>query len=361
VRRTVRHLADGREIIYFDERSDAPERVAEDTRDLPPVAAASEIRLDPLTREWVGMAAHRQTRTYKPPADLCPLCPTVPGKPSEIPEPGYDVAVFENRFPSFSQGVIGEASTVDGMGVVPVAPGIGRCEVVCFTSDHKGSFAALGSARVRTVVDAWADRTTALSEIDGIEQVFPFENRGEEIGVTLHHPHGQIYGYPFVTPRTERMIAVARDYAAEHGRPVMGDVLDAELKAGTRVIATGEHWTAFVPPAARWPVHVQVVPHRQVPDIPALTDAERDDFAEVYLRVLRSGEALFGRPLPYIAAWHQAPVRRDRDACWLHLELFSVLRAQDKLKYLAGSESGMAVWVNDATPEKIAGRLRVAR
>ncbi|MCU1679917.1 MAG: galT [Amycolatopsis sp.] len=360
MRRTVRHLADGREIIYFDSLPDAPERTAEDTRDLPPVAATSEIRRDPLTGEWVGMAAHRQTRTYKPPADLCPLCPSKPGKPSEIPEADYEVVVFENRFPSFSQGVVGEKSTVDEMGLVPTAPGRGRCEVVCFTSNHDGSFAKLTPAQVRSVVDAWADRTAFLSTVDGVEQVFPFENRGEEIGVTLSHPHGQIYGYPFVTPRTERMIDVARAYQAEHGRPVMGDVLAAERKSGIRVIAESEHWTAFVPPAARWPVQVQVVPHRQVADIPSLTDDERDDFAGVYLDVLRRCDALYDRPLPYIAGWHQAPVHRDRDLGWLHLELFSVLRAKDKLKYLAGSESGMAVWINDATPEQIAERLRAA-
>jgi UDPglucose--hexose-1-phosphate uridylyltransferase len=360
VRRTLRHLADGREILYFDSAPDTPERVAEDTRDLEPAAARSEIRLDPLTGEWVAMAAHRQARTYKPPADLCPLCPTKPGKPTEVPEADYDVVVFENRFPSFATWITGERSTVDGMGLVPVAPGRGRCEVVCFTSDHDGSFAGLDPRQVRTVVDVWADRTAALSAVDGVEQVFPFENRGEEIGVTLTHPHGQIYGYPFVTPKTERMLEVARAYVAEHGRPPLGDVLAAECTAGTRVVATGEHWTAFVPPAARWPVHVQVVPHRQVPDIPSLSDDERDDFAEVYLQVLRRCDALYARPLPYVAGWHQAPVHRDRELGWLHLELFSILRARDRLKYLAGSESGMGVWINDSTPEQIAERLRAA-
>ncbi|MTD57319.1 galactose-1-phosphate uridylyltransferase [Amycolatopsis pithecellobii] len=357
--RTVRQLADGREIIYYDE---APhERRATDTRDLPSVAASSEIRRDPLSGEWVAMAAHRQTRTYKPPADLCPLCPTKPGKPSEIPESDYDVVVFENRFPSFSQHVTGESGSVDGMGLVPTAPGRGRCDVVCFTSDHNGSFATLGPRRVRTVVDAWADRTESMSTLEGVAQVFPFENRGEEIGVTLSHPHGQIYAYPFVTPKTQRMLDVARAYRAEHGRPVLGDVLDAERKSGARVIVDSTHWTAFVPPAARWPVQVLLVPRRQVPDIPALSGAERDDFAEVYLEVLRRCDALYDRPLPYIAAWNQAPVQIDRELGWLHLELFSILRAKDKLKYLAGSESGMAVWINDATPEQIADRLRAVR
>ncbi|MEU3274808.1 galactose-1-phosphate uridylyltransferase [Saccharomonospora sp. NPDC006951] len=360
MKKTVRHLADGREIIYFDDSENPPPRDAADTRDLPAVAADSQIRRDPLTGEWVALAAHRQTRTYKPPADLCPLCPSKPGKPSEIPESDYDVVVFENRFPSFAQSVTGDKGTLDGQGLVPIAPGKGRCEVVCFTSDHDRSFGELSQERVRTVLDVWADRTAELSTVDGVEQVFPFENRGEEIGVTLHHPHGQIYGYPFVTPRTERMLAAAADYHAAHGRHVLGDVLAAERETGTRVIADGEHWTAFVPPAARWPVQVLVVPHRQVPDLTGLTEAERADFAEVYLKVLRCCDALYERPLPYVAAWHQAPVRRGREFSWLHLELFSVLRSKDKLKYLAGSESGMAVWVNDATPEQIAERLRAA-
>jgi UDPglucose--hexose-1-phosphate uridylyltransferase len=358
LRRTARTLADGREIIYFDDTQDAPERTATDTRDLPPQAPHSEIRRDPLTNEWVAMAAHRQTRTYLPPADLCPLCPSSPGRPTEIPESCYDVVVFENRFPSFARQVPDTPPNVEGMPMVPVAPGRGRTEVVCFTQDHDSSFANLSSSRVRTVVDVWADRTVSLGEMATVAQVFPFENRGEEIGVTLRHPHGQIYGYPFVTPRTERMLAVARDYLSVHGTPVLGDVLAAERATGRRVIATGEHWTAFVPAAARWPVEVHLVPHRQVPDLPALTSAERDDFAELYLRVLHMLDSLYGKPLPYIAAWHQAPVRVDRDLAWLHLEVFSIKRTEDKLKYLAGSESGMAVWINDVTPEQVADRLR---
>ncbi|ALG06446.1 galactose-1-phosphate uridylyltransferase [Kibdelosporangium phytohabitans] len=361
MRRTTARLADGREIVYFDDTPDAPDRTATDTRDLPPFQPVSEIRRDPLTDEWVAMAAHRQTRTYKPPVETCPLCPSLPGRPTEIPEASYDVVVFENRFPSFSHMGNGSAqSTVEGTDLVPRAPGNGRCEVVCFTSDHTSSFGELSVPRIRTVVDVWADRTEAMSALPYVAQVFPFENRGEEIGVTLSHPHGQIYGYPFITPRTERMLEVASSHLDKHGRPVMADVLAAERAAGTRVIETSEHWTAFVPAAARWPVEVHVVPHRQVPDLPALTGAERDDFASLYARVLKHLDSLYDRPLPYIAAWHQAPVREGRDLAWLHLEVFSVLRTKDKLKYLAGSESGMAVWINDATPEAVAERLRNA-
>ncbi|SHG57784.1 galactose-1-phosphate uridylyltransferase [Streptoalloteichus hindustanus] len=359
MRRTARRLADGREIVYFDDDPQAPPRDAVDTRDLPAQRPRSEIRLDPLTGEWVAMAAHRQTRTYKPPADLCPLCPSTPGRPTEIPEPDYEVAVFENRFPSFAQGVPEPGDPVLG-DLAPRRAAVGRCEVVCFTSDHDSAFVELSPRRARTVVDAWADRTAALGRLPGVEQVFCFENRGEEIGVTLHHPHGQIYAYPFVTPRTERMLRVAAEHHERTGRHILGDVLAAERAHGERVVATSDHWTAYVPAAARWPVEVHLVPHRQAPDLPALTDAERDDLAELHLAVLRRLDGLYARPLPYIAAWHQAPVRTGRELSWLHLQVFSVLRTADKLKYLAGSESGMGVWINDVTPEQIAERLRAA-
>jgi UDPglucose--hexose-1-phosphate uridylyltransferase len=360
VRRTVRRLADGREIIYFDADPCAPPRTAVDHRDLPAQVPASELRRDPLTGEWVVLAAHRQARTYKPPADLCPLCPTVQGRPSEIPEPSYDVVVFENRFPSLAQEIPIDPSTVDA-GLVRSCPAIGRCEVVCFTSDHSASFGELSPRQARTVLDAWADRTEELARLPGVQQVFCFENRGEEIGVTLHHPHGQIYAYSFVPPRTERKLRIAEKYLAEHGRHVLGDVLAAERAEGLRVVVDSPHWTAFVPAAARWPVEVQLAPRRRVPNIPALTPEERDDFAVTYLEVLRRLDRLYRKPLPYVAAWHQAPVHADEELSWLHLEVFSVRRSVDKLKYLAGSESGMAVWINDVTPEQIAQRLQEAQ
>jgi UDPglucose--hexose-1-phosphate uridylyltransferase len=360
VKRTVTHLADGRELIYFDERDDAS-RDAVDQRELPPPPAASEMRHDPILDEWVAIAAHRQSRTFHPPSDECPLCPSTPDWQSEIPAGEYDVVVFENRFPSFSHRVGPERGDLLP-GLVPTRPGAGRCEVVCFTSDHNASFASLSQARVRTVLEAWADRTADLSTRDDVEQVFCFENRGTEIGVTLPHPHGQIYAYPFVTPRTRRMLASAREYRAGHGDGnLFADVLAAERADGSRVVAQNPHWTAFVPAVARWPFEVHLYPHRRVADIPALTSAERDTFAPIYLEVLRRLDGMFGLAMPYISAWHQAPVRVDRDLAYLHLQLFSTRRAPGKLKYLAGSESGMGVFVNDVRPEQAAQMLREVR
>jgi UDPglucose--hexose-1-phosphate uridylyltransferase len=211
---------------------------------------------------------------------------------------------------------------------------------------------------VRRVVDVWADRTAALSSLPGIEQVYPFENRGVEIGVTLTHPHGQIYAFPFVTPRTERMLAGARRHRDEHGDNLFAELLAEERRLGERVIANNETWTAFVPATARWPIEIHLYPHRRIEDLAGLTDSERDDFSSLYLDILKRLDGLYETPLPYIAAWHQAPVQRDRDLAYLHLELFSVRRTANKLKYLAGTESGMAVWINDSTPEQIAALVR---
>ncbi|NED99570.1 galactose-1-phosphate uridylyltransferase [Phytoactinopolyspora halotolerans] len=359
MKRTSARLADGREIIYFDLDDDAVRRL-DDPRELPPVSTASQIRHDPLLDEWVAMASHRQTRTFLPPADLCPLCPSRDGKQTEVPSADYDVVVFENRFPSLSMGAVdpGGAAHVPGTPVGVSRAGLGRCEVVCFSSEHQASFRTLAPERARLVVDAWADRTAELSALPGVAQVFCFENRGEEIGVTLSHPHGQIYAYPYVTPRTAQMLRTARRYRDEHdGANLFADVLAAERSA-ERVVVASTHWTAFVPAAARWPVEVQLFPHRQVPDIASLTDDERDDFVTVYLDVLRRFDALYDAPLPYIAAWQQAPVHADRDVAYLHLQLFSIKRAADKLKYLAGSESAMGAFITDVLPEDVAERLR---
>ncbi|MFF1378540.1 galactose-1-phosphate uridylyltransferase [Streptomyces sp. NPDC058308] len=348
MKKTSTRLADGRELIYYDERDDAV-RDAVDRRPLGPVSTTSQIRRDRLLGDSVAIASHRQGRTYHPPADECPLCPSAEGRRSEIPDSSYDVVVFENRFPSLA----GDA---------------GRCEVVCFTSDHDASFADLTPEQAGLVLEAWTDRTAELSQLDSVEQVFCFENRGAEIGVTLGHPHGQIYAYPFVTPRTDLMLRSLAAFKETTGGRNLFDDLVAEESAGERVVLAGEHWVAFVPYAAHWPYEVHLYPRRRVPDLLALDEAARTEFPRIYLELLRRFDRIFGEgetSTPYIAAWHQAPFGTleghdgiNRDDFALHLELFTIRRTSGKLKFLAGSESGMSVFINDVPPEAAAQRLR---
>jgi UDPglucose--hexose-1-phosphate uridylyltransferase len=367
VKRATR-LADGRELIYYDDPGTTlgPER-AVDARELAPRPETATMRRDVLTGDWVSIAAARQNRAFLPPAHLDPLAPQTPTNPSEIPS-SYDVAVFENKSPSFGPALAiarGDAPAgVDAPRDLDdlVAPGlgrtrtsVGRCEVVCFSPEHAGSFGSLTATRARTVIEAWADRTAALSALPGVEQVFPFENRGEAIGVTLPHPHGQIYAYPYITPRTTSLLA-----SIDREGPDLFERILAFERAGERVILEGEHWTAFVPFAARWPIEIHLLPHRHVADFAETTDAERDELAPLYLRLLRGVDALYDSATPYIAAWHQAPVHRGRDTARLHLQLTSPRRAADKLKFLAGSEAAMGAWIGDIPPETAAARLREA-
>ncbi|WP_457028683.1 galactose-1-phosphate uridylyltransferase [Kitasatospora sp. P5_F3] len=357
MQKTTTKLADGRELIYFDAEETA-DRAFTDLRPLEATAALSEVRRDPVTGDHVTVAAHRQGRIYHPPADECPLCPSRDGRLSEIPAPEYEVVVFENRFPSLALGAAAEVEP-DATPLRELTPGVGRCEVVCFTADHQASFADLSEPQARLVLDAWTDRTAELSLLPGVEQVYCFENRGAEIGVTLAHSHGQIYAFPFVTPRTVRMLARADEHRAATGRNLSEDLLAAELADPVRVVLRGEHWTAFVPFAARWPYEVHLYPNRRVADLTGLTEPERTEFPGIYLELLRRFDRLFdgSAPTPYIAAWHQAPARHRTELA-LHLELFTIRRTVGKLKFLAGVESGMDAFINDVSPESAAHRLR---
>lgn len=349
VKKTSTRLADGRELIYYDSRDDAV-RDAVDRRPLDPTVTTSEVRRDPLLGDSVAIASHRQGRTYHPPANECPLCPSEGDRLSEIPDSSYDVVVFENRFPS-------------------LAGDSGRCEVVCFTSDHDSSFADLTEEQAGLVLEAWTDRTAELSHLPAVEQVFCFENRGAEIGVTLGHPHGQIYAYPFTTPRTALMLrSLAAHKEATGGENLFDEVVARELADGSRVVLSSDHWVAFVPYAAHWPYEVHLYPRRRVPDLLGLDEGARTEFPKVYLELLRRFDRIFGEgepATPYISGWHQAPFGAleefegvNRDDFALHLELFTIRRTSGKLKFLAGSESGMSVFINDIQPESAARRLR---
>jgi len=352
-------LSDGRELIYFDDSgSKLPAERKADRREVAPRPAVAQMRLDSLTGDWISVAAARHNRAFLPPAHLCPLCPTTEANLSEIPDV-FDVAVFENKSPSFGPNL----AEVDdeNYGVIPnltlgsTLDSIGRCEVVVFSSEHLGSLADQSVPRVRTIIDAWADRTEELSKLPGIRQVFPFENRGQEIGVTLHHPHGQIYSYPYVTPRTQKLLASIKAY----GPNLFADTLAFE-QAGDRVLIKGQHFTAYVPFAGRWPIEIHLLPHRHVQNLAQLDSEERDELASIYSRLLKALDTVYETPTPYISAWHQAPLVAGGENVRLQLQITSPRRAADKLKYLAGSESAMGAFIADFPPETTAEMLRGA-
>ena len=300
----------------------------------------SELRFNELRGELVDYAVHRQERTFLPSRDHCPLCPTRPGGPqTEIPFPSFEIAVFDNRFPAFE-------------------PPLGAAEVVLYTDDHDASFSTLPAERAEALMWVWRHRYQELGAREDVEYVFIFENRGVEVGVTLHHPHGQIYGYPFVPPVPE--LEIAADERLGGCAPCA--LIERELADGERIVDQGEAVIAYVPFAARWPyeVHVAMRAHRV-----SLLDCDAGELRQLAatLQVVTRGyDALFDRPFPYVMAVHQAPTGpepADR-AGHLHIEFYPPLRSAEKLKYMAGSEQGAGTFISDILPEASAGELRKA-
>lgn len=316
----------------------------------------SELRYHPFLKTWVITATHRQDRTFHPPADYCPLCPTKPdGFPTEVPVPEYDIAVFDNKFPSLSLSPPEPA--LAGSGLFPVRPADGKCEVVCYASDHNATFATLPLSQIRKLVRVWRERYIELASLPEVEYVFIFENKGKEIGVTLSHPHGQIYAYPFIPATLQTELDAERDHFMKTGHSLFHDWL-AEERNGPRIIAENESFLAVVPIFARYPYEVWVVPQEHRRSLAELTPHELDQFAEMLQFVTQKYDRLFGFSMPYIMAMHQEPAIRGYEFNRLHVEFYPPFRTAEKLKYLAGSESGAGAWINDTLPEETAVRLR---
>jgi len=320
----------------------------------------NQLRWDPTLEEWVAYATHRQDRTFLPPAEYCPLCPTKPGGfPTEVPRESYEIAVFENRFPSFTPDA--PEPEEKGSALTPTAPGRGVCEVVLYSDEHDATLAGMSEGRIRNLVEVWADRYEELGSLDFVEYVFIFENKGEAIGVTLHHPHGQIYAYPFIPPRPARELHAAREYSSGD-RCLHCDLLSQENEDGRRIVARGEHFSAFVPFYAHFPYEAHVYARRCAPSIADLNGEERGDLAHLLKRLLVGYDRLFGFSLPYMMVMHQAPTDGDdyRGVAHFHIEFYPPNRTADKLKYLASSETGAGAFIADALPEQTARTLREA-
>jgi UDPglucose--hexose-1-phosphate uridylyltransferase len=318
----------------------------------------SERRWNPVLGEWVTTATHRQDRTFLPPRDFCPLDPTLPGKPpTEIDRDDFEIVVFENRFPSFR--LVPPPPAVEGTPLTPVQPAVGVCEVIVYTPRHDATLTTAGLDTIRRLVAVWAHRTLELGALPDVDYVFVFENKGEAIGVTLHHPHGQIYGYPEIPPLLQREVAAARGHVTEHGRCLWCDLIAQELADRRRIVMQTETWMAAVPFAARWPYEVHLTPRRHFGWLHELTDEEGESLARILEALLLKYDALFGFSLPYIMAIHQRPTDGgDHDGYHLHFEFLPPNRTADKLKYLAGSETAAGAFVNDTLPEETAARLR---
>ncbi len=322
----------------------------------------SELRWNPILEEWVITATHRQDRTFFPPADYNPLAPTkLGGFPTEIPACEYEIVVFENKFPSLRAEA--PQAAVKGTKLLPAAPAQGICEVVCYTSQSDSELALLPVDKIEELVHVWADRFEALSSREFVKYIFIFENKGREIGVTLTHPHGQIYAYPFIPPTAERELRACHTHFQKTGQDLIGDVLAEELNDGRRIVSENSDFVSLIPYFARYPYEVHIMPRKLRQAITDFNDDEKRSLAEMLKTVMLKYNNLWGRSMPYIMAMHQRPSQtKEEDFGYyrFHIEFYPPYRTPDKLKYLAGSEAGEGAFINDTLAEESARMMREA-
>lgn len=323
-----------------------------------------ERRWHPIREEWVTITSHRNARPWSgseatakevprvehdPDCYLCPRNTRVSGETN----PDYQsVFVFDNDHPSYQT----PAARVEepGHSFFKAAPADGVCRVVCFSPTHDGALAASGFERTREVVELWADQTADLVGREDVHSILLFENRGEVVGVSNHHPHGQIYAPGFVIDGIRREAEVFEGSA----EPLMLSLLAAEQADGRRMVAEEPTASAFVPYFARFPYEVYIVPHAQHRFLFEMSASERDDLASVLSQVLARYDNLWQRPFPYMLLVHQSPCDKDYPSYHCHIQIHPPMRQPGLQKFLASVETGGGHFLNDGSPEDKAAELR---
>ena len=311
----------------------------------------SELRWDPLRGEWIVTATHRMRRPQMP-EDWCPFCPGS----GRVPD-AYDVYLYRNDFPSFD-------TPPPPMSVLPndiwrSQPSWGACDVVLYHPDHNRDFLDIDMDHLVKLAELWRNRYLELFQSKKVKYVLIFENHGEEIGVTIPHPHGQIYAFPLVPPLPATEMRRARSHKRRTGRCLHCHLLNEETRDGRRIVFDDGEWLAFVPFAARWPYEVHLYPKRCVGHLGDLSLPELRSMVAAIRRVLLTYQNYYERRFPYMMLFHQAPVTgRVGKGTHLHIEFCPIRRSRDKLKYRAGCETGAGLFINDSYPEEKAAELR---
>lgn len=314
----------------------------------------AELRWHPLTKDWVMIASSRQNRPQMP-KDWCPFCPGSGKVPDE-----FEVYKYDNDFPALSQN----PPTPDDVAndFFKTAECYGKCEVILYSSGHTVTIPELTDSHVTKLVNLWCERFEAMQADEKIKYCFIFENRGDVVGVTMPHPHGQIYGYPFVPKKIELETASAKEYYETMGKCIFCDMLDNEKADGRRIIFQNEHFTVFLPFFTEYPYGVYIISNRHVNYITELTQTEKEALAVTIKHTVGMLDSLFDYHFPYMMCMHNAPVNSgdfSKDFHF-HIEFFPPMRSADKIKFNASSETGAWAHCNPTCPEETSKELRAA-
>lgn len=314
----------------------------------------AELRWHPLINDWVMIASHRQARPQMP-KDWCPFCPGS----GKVPE-HYTVYKYDNDFPALSQNPPQPDDVATDF--FKVRPAYGKCEVILYSPGHTITLPQLPVEHITELVDLWVERFTELKKDENIKYVFIFENRGDVVGVTMPHPHGQIYGYSVIPKKLELEVDSAKKYYDEKGHCLFCDMLKAEKDFQKRVIFSNEYFTVFLPFFTEYPYGVYVMSNQHISSIDQLDKEGRASLAQTLKETAGMLDSLFGYPFPYMMCMHNAPVNSgDMDSFYhFHIEFFPPMRSADKQKFNASSETGAWAHCNPTCPEEKAEELRAA-
>lgn len=314
----------------------------------------AELRYHPLIKDWVMIASNRQGRPQMP-KDYCPFCPGS----GKVPD-HYDVLKYDNDFPALSQNPPKPDNVANEF--FKTREAYGKCEVILYSPNHTVTLPELPTEHIVKLVDLWCERFREISADERIKYVFIFENRGEAVGVTMPHPHGQIYGYSVVPKKLQLELESSKEYFEEKGKCLFCEMEEQERAFGERVIFETEHFMVFLPFFSEYPYGVYVISKRHVGNIMQFTPEERVDLAETLRLTSGMLDSLFGYKFPYMMCMHNAPVNGEdtSDYYHFHIEFFPPMRSAEKMKFNASSETGAWAHCNPTAPEEKAQELREA-
>lgn len=313
----------------------------------------AELRYDPLTNDWIMIASHRQNRPQMP-KDWCPFCPGSGKVPDD-----FDVLEYDNDFPALSQNPPVPDDVAAGL--YKTAPCHGKCEVILYSKEHTVTLPELPLPHVRKLVDLWCERHNIISADEKIKYVFIFENRGDVVGVTMPHPHGQIYGYPFIPKKLELECASMKKHKKETGKCLICDMMETEISEKKRIIFENEDFVVFIPFFSAYPYGLYIVSKAHKQYITEFTEREKDNLAAAIKNAAGTLDSLFDYTFPYMMCMHQAPVNSgDVSDFHFHIEFYPPMRSRDKQKFNASSETGAWAHCNPTCPEEKAEELRAA-
>ncbi|MHA1144751.1 MAG: galactose-1-phosphate uridylyltransferase [Candidatus Helarchaeota archaeon] len=313
----------------------------------------SQLRWNPFLKEWVIINPRRMKRPNLPEKQSCPFCV---GSPEIKIKGEWKVLVLPNKFPALG---IPDSNVSITDPLLKIKPGIGQCEVIIYSPSHEKHLAALDHDQIEEIIEIWIQRFKALSTRDEILYVLIFENRGRFIGVSLDHPHGQIYAFPFIPPKIGRELQNSKEYYSEKKSCLFCDHLKSEKKEGSRIILENEDFVCFIPFFATWPYGTFIYPKKHVQSLLEFTSNMKSSLAKILRGILKKYEKLFEEELAYEMILHQSPCDDTKYPFYhFHIEIYVMNRGEGKMKYLGGCELGSGVFVNSTSPEDIAKVLK---